>query len=369
MKRTALAAGLPLMIYAMTAASALAGNEYLPSPCNHLALIPTWGILSSAGVDCFVGTDPRLTQTTTEIVTPVIPVILQFLDETGAVAGTADPNAPMYSNPKLSALGAVLASPIFQPLDFKLGGTDIGSVQWLEATERASFWNLPTANFKNWHVNMIPMPMPPLTILVPFGMWTPGIAAHAYRVDAGFMGLALIGPKAVQDPKTLPIFLLYNIGEYAAGNPDRCCTNGVHSAALQDGIYHQFSITASYSDSTGAVALSHEIAEFGQDPFADSPVAPYPHSSGFKLPWNPPYTFMSCRSNLEVGDPLEDRTGSEEQLLLTNSTMTYTFQNVVTASWLMQASPSFSVNGWYTLKGAVDGEFSAPAPACPGTLK
>jgi hypothetical protein len=45
--------------------------------------------------------------------------------------------------------------------------------------------------------------------------------------------------------------------------------------------------------------------------------------------------------------------------------MTYHLQNEVTASWQMQAKPAFSVNGWYTLKGPVDGEFTAPAPVCP----
>jgi hypothetical protein len=31
----------------------------------------------------------------------------------------------------------------------------------------------------------------------------------------------------------------------------------------------------------------------------------------------------------------------------------------------MQANPAFSVNGWYTIKGRVDGEFANPAPVCP----
>jgi hypothetical protein len=46
------------------------------------------------------------------------------------------------------------------------------------------------------------------------------------------------------------------------------------------------------------------------------------------------------------------------------SIMTYYVQNIATAYWFMQASPSFSVNGWYTLKGAIDGEFGETAPLC-----
>ncbi|MDR3703716.1 MAG: hypothetical protein P4L56_28970 [Candidatus Sulfopaludibacter sp.] len=108
-----------------------------------------------------------------------------------------------------------------------------------------------------------------------------------------------------------------------------------------------------------------------EDPFGNNSVQEFPQSWTFSLPWDPPYTFSKCQTTLEVGDPVEDRFGelSEMQFPITNSTMKYNFQNVVTASWLMQASPSFSVNGWYTLKGAVDGEFANPAPKCPGTLK
>jgi len=68
-----------------------------------------------------------------------------------------------------------------------------------------------------------------------------------------------------------------------------------------------------------------------------------------------------------VGDPLEHLDHHDSDLPI-NGFIKYNFQNEVTASWFMHASPSFSVNGWYTLNGPVDGEhgeFAAPAPACP----
>jgi hypothetical protein len=43
MKRNVFVAGLPLMIWAVTTMSALAGQPYLPAPCPYLSEIPTWG--------------------------------------------------------------------------------------------------------------------------------------------------------------------------------------------------------------------------------------------------------------------------------------------------------------------------------------
>jgi hypothetical protein len=70
------------------------------------------------------------------------------------------------------------------------------------------------------------------------------------------------------------------------------------------------------------------------------------------------------RGHAEVGGPLEHLNGKDSNFPI-DGFIKYNFQNEVTASWLMHASPSFSVNGWYTLKGPVDPEFAAPAPACP----
>lgn len=367
MIRNLVAAGVPLMMFAMTAVPVQAGNDFLPAPCPYLSEIPTWAISTPAGVDCFIGVDPRAVQTTTLITTPVLPVIVNFLDASGFIVGTTDPTAPLYPNPELTALAGVLRSPIFQNLDFKLGGTDLGSVQWMEATERASFWKLPGASFKNWHVVLTPLPLPAQVVDVPYGFWQQR-PDHFWAIDGAFLDAKISEFAAAQNPGTLPIILFYNIGEYSFANPGERVF-GYHSEVRMSNGVHRFFVYASWHDSDDIGALTHELAEFAHDPIGNNPVAPWPEAGTFSLPWNPPYTLVKCQGNLEVGDPLGDRNAypNEQNLLLTNGTMTYTFQNVVTASWLMQAKPSFSVNGWYTLKGPVDGEFAGPAPACPGT--
>jgi hypothetical protein len=306
-------------------------------------------------------------------------VIIRVLDANKQVVGTSDPTQPLHGNPSntpgLSAVGAVLESPIFQGYNFKLGSTSLGNLQWGQAVEEASFWKYPGVNFKDWLVIMAAVFFPPVTVDVPYGSWSPGSTPHSYLVDAKVLDGFVDKQMATIPTGQVPIFLTYNISEYPHGNPAGCCVWGWHNTYQHTpGIYDAF-IYATYLDAgvpnSDLMALSHEVAEFMHDPFGNNSVQGFPQSWTFSLPWSPPYNFTKCQTSLEVGDPVEDRFGelSELQLPLTNSTMTYNFQNVVTASWLMQASPSFSVNGWYTLKGAVDGEFAGPAPKCPGVLK
>jgi hypothetical protein len=84
------------------------------------------------------------------------------------------------------------------------------------------------------------------------------------------------------------------------------------------------------------------------------------------VPWNPSYVFRpkDCGSGLEVGDPV-GHTQPGNAISITSPAMTYNLQNIALASWFMDAIPSFSVNGWYTMNGAIKGEFAAPAPDCP----
>jgi hypothetical protein len=218
---------------------------------------------------------------------------------------------------------------------------------------------------------MLPIPFPPLTLTVPYGSWSllpeTNYFAAFYSVNSSVLDPFLWKFMKESSAGVMPIFLTYDIEELQSGSP--CCAYSYHNWYKIGGLYTPF-IWASYMDSTFSnpdiMPLSHEVAETVHDPFNNNTVPGWPAPFTFALPWNPPYYFAQCKTSLEVGDPLEDRTNPAQlQFPITNSVMQYHFQNVATASWLMQASPSFSVNGWYTLKGAVDGEFAAPAPACP----
>jgi len=355
--------------------AARAGGGWVPPapgcPLAPLSTIPTWNVLSSTGWLCFIGTVPA-SASITIINVPVVPIVVKLLDGNGTVAATLNPTKPLFvnptNNPSLNAFDATIASPIFAGHDYVMGPTTLGTMQWGQATLEASFWKYPGVDFAGWSVSMAAFPFPTQTLTVPFGSWEALSTPHSYAVDSAVLDPFLFSLGSLF-PGQMPILLTYNILEYPHGAPAKCCTTGYHHAYTISSVY-SFYIWAAYLDAPAVNSdvfyLSHEVAEFMHDPFVNNAVQSWPASFSFPLPWSPPYTFTKCQSNLEVGDPVEDRLGtpSEVQYVITNSMMTYHLQNVVTASWQMQASPSFSVNGWYTLKGAVDGEFAAPAPAC-----
>jgi hypothetical protein len=350
-----------IAICAALCAMAMAADDGDPAPCPK-SKIPVWGTWYHGKALCFVGSDPRNGPDTTTIGTPVIPVVLRFLDSKGDVVETLDPTDPLTSNPKLSAFSAVVDSPIFQARDFKFGKTSVGTVQWIEATERASFWNYPGAKFDNWHIVMVPLLYPRQTLDVPQTDWHINSSDHLHMVDGSLIA-GFLSPQLPAYEGQLPIFLVYNTNLY---NPDDGAYH--HNHVSSDGNNNPYIFTC-YEDgdapSPNLHPLSHEIAEYAHDPFLSNKVDPYPKSN-VPIPWNPSYVFTQkdCGTGLEVGDPVGHK-GTGNALSIDTSAMTYNFQNIAVASWFMDANPSFSVNGWYTLSGAINGEFAAPAPDCP----
>jgi hypothetical protein len=88
------------------------------------------------------------------------------------------------------------------------------------------------------------------------------------------------------------------------------------------------------------VPLSHEVAEWLNDPFV-----------GAAVNWIPPAILpgqgSACIPNFETGDPLE--AGPYTFTKVTNGT-TYHLQDEVVLPWYLHTSPSFSANGWYTFQ-------------------
>ena len=110
------------------------------------------------------------------------------------------------------------------------------------------------------------------------------------------------------DPTTLPIFLVDNTYLYAGKDPNApgaCCVLGFHGAvSLHGGVAVQTFVYASYI-SRGSFdgqpfladihALSHEVAEWADDPFVNNVVNPW------LAPTAPQY---GCTDLLETGDPV-----------------------------------------------------------------
>jgi len=374
MRRATLLMGLFVVLAAICGTASAGDGTALPlceNPAYPQSLIPMWSILGDNGIECFVGVVP-LERSTTVVLTPLISVIVKLKNSDGTFI-VSDPTKPLHinhtKNPSYSAFDVTAASPIFATHDYKLGSTNLGTLQYGEMTERASFWKFPGFKLDKLFVELALWPFSPaVTLEIPAGSWALMAGEpDGYVVDATLMGNFLL-EQAKKTPDVLPIFLTYNIGTYTGTlQSASCCTLGDHQPYVENGVT-SFYIWASYMDPPSArvdvLGLSHEVAEFLHDPFLTNFVHEYPTPGSFKLPWDPPYIYKSCSSLLEVGDATEDRPASEIQIPIDTSIMTYHVQNIATASWFMQASPSFSVDGRYTLRGAIDGEFAGPAPPC-----
>lgn len=95
-----------------------------------------------------VGTDPFLGSATTTVPTFIIPVKLVF---SGGIV--RDPHQVIPgSSPAQTSLADTLVSPIFKSLIWKSGGTTVGTTQYGDAFQRASFWNFVSTTSPNYHV-------------------------------------------------------------------------------------------------------------------------------------------------------------------------------------------------------------------------
>jgi len=93
--------------------------------------------------------------------------------------------------------------------------------------------------------------------------------------------------------------------------------------------------------------MSHEVAEWMNDPFGNNPTKP----------WGNIGQVSGCQNNLEVGDPLTG-TGITDTL----NGKTYHLQELAFFSWFYHSSPSLGANGWFSSNGT----FRTSAAPCTG---
>jgi hypothetical protein len=93
---------------------------------------------------------------------------------------------------------------------------------------------------------------------------------------------------------------------------------------------------SSFRGSKDISSLSHEIAEWMDDPFGTNRTRPWGHIG----------QVSGCQGNLEVGDPLS---GTLQPTKLGGTT--WHPQEMAFASWFYHQNPSPSVNGWYSSNG------------------
>ena len=261
-----------------------------------------------------VGSDPRLGRST-KVKTEIVPLKFKF------VAGSQ--NVSLHSpTPQAATMDGranvadTEASPIFTPANFNISGDD--GVQYGDAFMRAQFGKVGTG----YHVVLgkpkvaktVSISVPEskgVAVLNPAGVLIGLVDSTWFRER-----LANLIHKLEIKPSTLPIFLTNNVflyenndlhqltlGGHGAGSPasnapvsltgHKAVRTFVFAAYIAPNSFPHFPApTWGLSDIN---VLSHEIAEWMDDPFGINVVQPY------TIPTAPP---GACASELEIGDPV-----------------------------------------------------------------
>jgi hypothetical protein len=305
--------------------------------------VQNWtGSFTSSGTNytfTMVGTDPSQGSVSTVVPVQIIPLIFQFSDGT-----VLDPTQPACGTAR-SSVDSVTLSPIFQSSTFAPGGTNVGNTQYVDAFQRANFWNFVSSTAPDYHVLLgTPQVMPAVTLSVPstFGHTVAGPCAKIGEVSLAYFQLQLRKLTSAVPSTSLPLLLTYNTFFTQGG----CCILGFHTA--QGRAPNQLTISvAAYSDPgifsvpiQDIHALSHEIGEWMDDPFVNNTVPG----------WTGGQVGGACDTLLEVGDPV---TGIAFQVTMNGQT--YNPEDLVFLPWFEKAVPSSSVNGWYTFLNTYSG--------------
>jgi hypothetical protein len=286
---------------------------------------------SSGGITykySMVGTNPKKTSVTTTVLVTIVPLRLVFsngtiFDGSNKVADTT-------------------GSPIFQPASFKSGNTQYG-----DAIQRAEFWNSVSTTSPNYHVLLgQPTVAGAVTLNIPAADGQTATDSSTGKT-IGIVNVNWFDPQMQSllttqgfTPNMLPIFLSNNV-YLSQGAPtlSNCCIGGYHnaisnSAGLQTYIWTtnaDAGILGGFGEDVSA--LSHELAEWLNDPFTNNVV---PH---WISPIAPQY---GCNSFLEVGDPLVG------VVFTVNGSH---LQDEAFFSWFARKTSSIAINGLYTYLG------------------
>jgi hypothetical protein len=326
------------------------GNATTAASQSALAAnVPLWSSSFVSGGTTYnytmVGANPNTSNVTTKIPVVIIPLKFKF--------GTTSISPTVHAcGDTTSALARVKASPLLKNFPFVEGTTNIGTTQYIDAFQRANFWQSVGSVTPKYHTLLAPVTQKSLqTIVVPS---TAGSLLGAFcgtqqvgGVDINFVDAklqALLTSLAI--PSTsFPLFVSYDVFETSGG----CCILGYHSSTGSSQTY----AIAAYSDQglfsvpiEDIHAMSHEIGEWLDDPFGNNIVPT----------WGNVGQVSGCQTNLEVGDPV---TGTA--FTATLGGFTYHPEDLVFFSWFARQSPSIAVNGWYTFLNTFPAQ-SAPCP-------
>ena len=203
------------------------------------------------------------------------------------------------------------------------GGTlsqgDAGNMlQLQDATMRAQF-NMTGSS--PYHLNLHPNTLPPVTINVPKNRGTllqSGRGVIFADINISWWSAQIMNLETTANPTHLPLYLTNNVMLYEGSNVLNCCVIGYHgtraagngggsnnsngNAVVQTFAWASYVSPGIFSRDDGTNwalqdihAISHEIAEWADDPFVNNTVEPW------LTPTAPQY---GCSNYLETGDPV-----------------------------------------------------------------
>jgi hypothetical protein len=258
-------------------------------------------------------------------------------------------------------------SPIFKPFDFNFGGTDVGFTLATDAFQRGNFFqalNFGNVSFDDnpvYHVVLSPVnTLAAVVIDIPAGngiAYPSAVFGGCPGGEIGFVDIAVYEPDLFAilaklapgvNPTTFPFLVEHNVAECESGAPgincgdvlnpnSLCCILGFHdSNGPQTFGTADFDTSAIFVSPTPDVAdMSHEVAEWMNDPFGNNPTPAWGHTG----------QVSGCQNNLEVGDPLSGTLAPP--IYNPKNKFTYHLQELAFFSWFYGA-PSVGVNGWFS---------------------
>jgi hypothetical protein len=293
---------------------------------------------------------------TTNIKTVVVPIIVKMKD-----GGVFDPTkTDAACSLAVTPSSLVQNSPIFKTHDFVLNGIDVGTSQYIDAFQRASFWTNVQVTGSRYHNVMSPITVAsPVTFSPATGQgktfakgFFVGQTCALGVVDTAVLDSFLqntaipsLVTQGVVSPTSFPFFIFYNVVQAEGGDDptvDPCCILGFHNAfgfPVQTYGIADFDLTGVFTDSSDTSTIAHEVGEWMDDPLGGNPVPAWGH-----IGQQP-----NCQNNLEVGDPLS---GTNIPGVLMPNGFTYNLQELVFFSWFYRQNPSLGTNGDFSDNGA-----------------
>jgi hypothetical protein len=358
-----------------------------------------------------VGADPNNCSgaaCSTAIEADITPLIVNFRGRTysGSNVLAATLASPQFASNNYGSTSAATApgiagvtSEVRGPGGVLSQGDAGNSLQLEDATMRAQFNQTGTSRY---HLILHPNVLPAVTMNVPDNQ---GVLLQSGRgvifadIAINYWAAQIQNLETTADPTHLPIYLTDNVLLHIGSNVLNCCVIGFHgtrasglgggsnnsngNAKVQTFAWASWVQPGLYSRANGGTdwalqdihALSHEIAEWADDPFVNNTVEPW------VTPTAPQY---GCTGVLETGDPVvaigfAKGTNTFEQGPNPNGTQSadgfYHPEDEALLPWFMRTAPNHvseptqspSTNiGRYTLMGDLNpfSGFRQPATGC-----